>query len=100
DSDRDGHFNLYGYGVKDGNTTQLTRNTVYDLRWPSTDKQARIIYELNGGLEIFDVKTRKTTPVSITVPGDAVARRPSRVSAAGLVESVALSPKGERVLFG
>ncbi len=100
DSDRDGHFNLYGYDVKGGKTTQLTSNKVYDLRWPSTDRQSRIVYELNGGLEIFDVKSRKSAPVSITVPDDGLARRPARVSAGNLIESASLSPKGERVLFG
>ena len=28
DSDRDGHFNLYGYDTKAGKTTQLTTNKV------------------------------------------------------------------------
>ena len=56
DSDRDGHFNLYGYDVKGGKTTQLTINKIYDVRWPSTDRQSRIVYELNGELQIFDVK--------------------------------------------
>jgi tricorn protease len=100
DSDRDGHFNLYHYDTKSGKTTQVTFNKVHDVRWPSTDRQNRIIYELNGSLEILDVKSRKSTAISITVPDDGLARRPSRVSAANLVESGALSPKGERVLFG
>src|SRR5262249_41137689 len=47
-----------------------------------------------------DVKSKKSTPISITVPDDGLARRPARVNASGLVESVALSPKGERILFG
>ncbi|MBZ5583891.1 MAG: PDZ domain-containing protein [Acidobacteriia bacterium] len=100
DTDRDGHFNLYAYDVPGGKTTQVTFNKTYDIRWPSSDRQGRIVYELNGGLEVFDVKTRKSAPISITVPDDGVARRPARVSAAGLIESAALSPKGERVLFG
>jgi tricorn protease len=100
DSDRDGHFNLYAYDVPSGKTTQITTNKVYDLRWPSSDRQSRIVYELNGSLEIYDVKSRKSTPVAITVPDDGLARRPSRVAAGNLVEAAALSPKGERVLFG
>jgi tricorn protease len=100
DSDRDGHFNLYYYDIKSGRTTQATFNKVWDVRWPSTDRQSRIVYELNGGLEIYDVRSRKTTPISITVPDDGLARRPARVSAANLVEAASLSPKGERVLFG
>jgi tricorn protease len=100
DSDRDGHFNLYHYDTKSGKTSQVTFSKVWDVRWPSTDKQSRIVYELHGGLEIYDVKSKRTTPISITVPDDGLARRPARVSAGTLVESGALSPKGERVLFG
>ncbi len=100
DSDRDGHFNLYSYDVPSGKTAQITFNGKYDVRWPSSDRESRIVYELNGGLEIYDVKTRKSMPISITVPDDGVARRPSHIAAGNLVESASLSPKGERVLFG
>jgi tricorn protease len=99
DSDRDGHFNLYDYDVKTGKTSQLTSNKEWDIRWPSTDRKQRIVYELNGELQIFDIKSGKSTPMSIRVPDDGVARRPSRVSAANLIEDADLSPKGERVLF-
>ena len=68
DSDRDGHFNLYAYDVASGKTAQLTANKTWDLRWPSTDRESRIVYELNGELQIFDLKSRKITPISITVP--------------------------------
>ena len=63
-----------------------------------TAKQ-RIVYELNGELQILDVKTGKSAPISVRVPDDGVNRRPSYVSAANLIEQVELSPKGERVLF-
>ncbi len=99
DSDRDGHFNLYSYDVPSGKTTQLTFSATYDLRWPSSDRQGRIVYERNGGLEVFDVQTRKSTPIPITVSDDGLARRPTRVAAGNLIESASLSPKGERVLF-
>jgi tricorn protease len=98
-SDRDGHFNLYAYDVAKGATTQLTTNKVWDVRWPSSDNQSRIVYELNGELQIFDTKSKKNTPISITVPDDGLNRRPSRVSAANLIASFSLSPKGERALF-
>jgi tricorn protease len=98
-SDRDGHFNLYSYDIGSGKTTQLTKNNVYDVRWPSSDRDRRIVYELNGELQIFDVKAQKSTPISINVPDEGLNRRASRVPAAGLTEGAALSPKGERVLF-
>ena len=98
-SDRDGHFNLYSYDVPSGKTNEITHNTTYDIRWPSSDRENRIIYELNGELQIFDIKSKKSTPISINVMDDGVASRPSRVQVAGLIENASISPKGERVLF-
>jgi tricorn protease len=99
DSDRDGHFNIYGYNVSSGKTTQVTRSKQWDVRWPSSDNQGQIVYEMEGELQVLDVKSGKATPISINVPDDGLARRPSRISAAGNIESYELSPKGERALF-
>jgi tricorn protease len=99
DSDRDGHFNIYAYNVGSGKTAQVTRSKQWDVRWPSSDHDGRIVYEMAGELQILDAKSGKTTPISITVPDDGLARRPSRVSAANNIESYELSPKGERALF-
>src|SRR4029453_6509858 len=41
----------------------------------------------------------KSDDISITVPDDGLARRPSRVSAAGQIESVGPSPKGKRAVI-
>lgn len=98
-SDRDGHFNLYAYGVSNGKTTQITHNKQWDIRWPSSDHQNRIIYEMDGELQVLDTKSGKSTEIAITVPDDGLARRPSRISAANNIESYDLSPKGERALF-
>jgi tricorn protease len=98
-SDRDGHFNLYAYNTGTAKTTQVTSNKPWDIRWPSSDHVGRIVYELNGELQVLTTQTGKSAPISITVPDDGIARRPSRVSAANNIESVGLSPKGERALF-
>jgi len=98
-SDRDGHFNLYSYDIPSGKTTQVTNNKTWDVRWPSSDNESRIIYELNGELQILDTNSQRSTAISINVPNEGLSSRPSRVSAAGNIESVNLSPKGERALF-
>ena len=98
-SDRDGHFNIYAYNVSSGKTAQVTRSKQWDVRWPSTDHEGRIVYEMDGELQVLDAKSGKTTPISIAVPDDGLARRPSRISAANNIESYELSPKGERALF-
>ncbi len=96
-SDRDGHFNLYAYD--NGKVTPLTTNKVYDVRWPSSDDDNRIVYELNGELQILDTKAKKSTPISIAVNDDGLYKRPSRISVANNIEDYQLSPKGERALF-
>jgi tricorn protease len=98
-SDRDGHFNLFAYNVPSGKTTQVTNSKLWDVRWPSSDNEDKIVYEMDGQLQVLGTKSRKSNPISITVPDDGLARRPSRVTAAGQIESVGLSPKGERAVF-
>ncbi|MEK6286654.1 MAG: S41 family peptidase [Acidobacteriota bacterium] len=98
-SDRDGHFNLYSYDVAGGKTTAATTHKPWDVRWPSAGPDGRIVYELNGELHVYDTKARKDAALSITVPDDGLARRPSRIPVANFIEDVSLSPKGERVLF-
>ncbi|MGA2135204.1 MAG: S41 family peptidase [Bryobacteraceae bacterium] len=99
DSDRDGHFNIYAYDTTSGETRQITHYPLWDVRWPSTDRQRRIVYELDGELQILDIASGKSTPISVRVPDDGINRRPSYVSAANLIEQVQISPQGERVLF-
>ena len=98
-SDRDGHFNLYAYSTANAKTTRVTSNESWDVRWPSSDNEGQIVYELNGELVVMDAKSRKSTPISINVPDEGNSRRPSRVAAGNLIESGGLSPKGERALF-
>ncbi|MGA2570648.1 MAG: S41 family peptidase [Terracidiphilus sp.] len=99
DSDMDGTLNLYSYDPKTKETVQLTKSTQWDLRWPSTDHQGRIVYEQGGELNIFDIATRQSTHLSIEVPDDGLSMRPAEVSAARQIEWAELSPKGERALM-
>ena len=98
-SDRDGKFNLYGFDTVSGRTTQVTTSLVWDVRWPSSDNEGRIVYELNGELQLFEVKSKKSLPIAITVPDEGLNRRPGRVAASSLIFNYSLSPKGERALF-
>ncbi len=99
-SDRDGKFNLYVFDVPSGKTTQATNFKDWEVRWASSDDQSRIVYERNGELEIFDTKNNKSTKLNINVPDDGVYKRPRMINALQYLQNVALSPKGERVLFG
>ena len=99
-SDKDGKFNLYSYDVASGKTTPATNFKDWDVRWASSDEKNQIIYERNGELEILDARSGKPTKLNITVPDDGVYKRSRVVNAAQVLENVALSPKGERALFG
>ena len=98
-SDRDGTLNLYHYDRQRKRTRQLTHETKWDVRWPSSDGSGRIVYELNGELSIYDFEAVRSRSVGIEVPSDGGSRRPRRVSAASKVEGYALSPKGRRAVF-
>jgi tricorn protease len=98
-SDRGDKFNLYGFDTVSGRTTQVTTSLLWDVRWPSSDNEGRIVYELNGELQVFDVKGKKSRPIAITVPDEGLNRRPGRVAASNLIFNYSLSPKGERALF-
>ena len=99
-SDKDGKFNLYSYDTGSGKTSAATNFKDWEVRWASSDDKSRIVYERNGELEIFDTKSNKPTKLNIFVPDDGVYKRPRAINAAQYLENVALSPKGERVLFG
>ena len=98
-SDRDGTLNLYSVDPASDAVKQLTFQKTWDVRWPSSDHQARIVYELNGELHVFNVKDGSDRGLSITVPTDGGASRPSRIAVERNIEGFALSPKGERALF-
>ena len=99
-SDRTGTLNLFEFDPNTKGVRQLTTSTEHDVRWPSAGDDGRIIYELGGELHILDLRSGRSRPIPITVPTDALARRPSRVVVApSLIEDFALSPKGERALF-
>jgi tricorn protease len=99
-SDKDGKFNLYAYDVSSGKTSAATSFKDWEVRWASSDDQSRIVYERNGELEILDTKNNRPTKLNINVPDDGVYKRSRVVNAAQVLENIALSPKGERVLFG
>ena len=98
-SDRDGTLNLYSYDLKTKQTSELTKSKNYDVRWPGYDEQGQIVYESAGELQLYDTRTGRDRKLAINVPDDGLHRRPSRVSAASLIEDFELSPKGQRALF-
>ena len=96
-SDRDDFLNLYAYDLGTENTTQLTRHTNADARWASDDGQGRIVYELGGGLRVYDVRSGEDRGLTVTVADDTTRGRPQVISVADKIESIAASPNASRV---
>ena len=98
-SDRTGTLNLYSYDIGSREIEQLTDSDTWDVRWPGDDGVDRIVYELNGELQIHSISEGRSRHVSISVPDDGLGMRPARVSADDLIEDAELSPGGERALL-
>ncbi len=98
-TDKDGKFNLYAYDNGSGKTTQVTRNRDWDIRWPSSDDQNRIVYEREGEIEVMDIGSKKVSRLSISVPDDGINKRRRQTSVANRISSANLSPKGERAVI-
>src|SRR5450631_2392687 len=96
-SDRTGVFNLFRYDVATRETSQLTHFKEWDVRWPSADAEGRIVYESDGELRIYDTRSDEDRAVSIVVPADATTTRPQAANAADNIESISVSPGGERL---
>jgi tricorn protease len=98
-SDRDDRLNIYSFDPKSGAVEQITNSELWDVRWPSSDNQSRIVYELDGQLHIFDVNTGADRAIAVTVPDDGLWKRPRRVSVADKISDYDISPKGERAVL-
>ena len=96
-SDRTGTFNLFRYDIATRQTKQLTHYQDWDVRWPSADAQGQIVYESDGELHLYDTRDDEDRALAIVVPVDADTSRPQTVNAADNIESLTLSPGGERV---
>lgn len=98
-TDKDGKFNLWAYSPASKKTTQVTKNRDWDIRWPSSDDQGKIVYERSGELEVMDVGSKKAERISINVPDDGINKRSRQASVANRISWFNLSPKGERAVF-
>ena len=99
-SDRTGTLNLFEFDTKDRKVRQLTNNTKWDVRWPSKGENGEIVFEQDGELYIYDTrKGGEPVKISINVPDDGLAKRPSQIAVSRYIEDFGISPKGERALF-
>lgn len=98
-SDRSGTFNLYSFSPSSGEIVQLTHYEQWDVRWPSSDGEHRVVFEMAGTLHVLDGRTGLVADLAIGVGDDGNASRPQHISVANQIEEFDLSPNGQRALF-
>jgi tricorn protease len=99
-SDRDGAATIYAC---DGAGKSVRR--VLDLKKGSADIksasacQDTIVYDQDGSISLFDIKSNTSKPVAISVAADLPAVRPKMEKVAKAISSADLSPSGARAVF-
>jgi tricorn protease len=93
-SDRDGKVQPLRLrsGFEENNPGNANRD--WDVRWPSSDNQSKIIYERDGELEVMDVASKKANKLSILVPDDGINKRKRQASVANRISAAGI--KSER----
>ena len=97
-SDRNGPVSLFAYDTREKTVSEIIHNEGLDFKSASVGPGA-IVYEQFGTIHLYDLKSGKSTPVSITVTGDLPEVRPHFVKAASKIHSADLSPTGTRAVF-
>ncbi|HET7843159.1 MAG TPA: PDZ domain-containing protein, partial [Xanthomonadales bacterium] len=98
-SDRTGTLNLYAIAPTGGEARAITQFADFDVLWPSGGPDA-VVFEQGGYVWRYDAGAAQAVQVPITVRSDDAQALPRFEKVAGQVESFALSPKGERAVFG
>lgn len=98
-SDRDRTMNLFVYNGKTKEISKLTDFSDFDIKFPSIGDNA-IVFEKGGYIYLFDFNTRSAEKVTILVANEVSSARNSLADAAKSINSVDISPDGERLVIG
>lgn len=98
-SDRNGPVSLFAYDTATKQVTEVVKNDGLDFKAAGAAPDA-IVYEQFGSLHLYDLATRQSRPVPVTVSGDLNAVRPHfvQVDPKG-IRNISLSPTGVRAVM-
>jgi tricorn protease len=97
-SDRYGAMTLCVYDTKSKTVSAAIKNTGLDYKSAAAGTDA-IVLEHFGAIELYDLKSGKVKPVSITLNGDVPGVRPYYDKVASKISAAELSPTGARAVF-
>ncbi|NPD84535.1 protease [Lentimicrobium sp. L6] len=98
-SDRDRVMNLFEYDINTKQTKKVTKFDRYDIKFPSLGDNG-IIFENGGELHYYDFASSTTEKVEVTILNDFPETRAQLKDASKSISSWAVSPDGNRVVFG
>ena len=90
-SDRNGAVSLFAYDLKSKKVSRVIENRGLDLKSAAAGPGA-IVYEQFGSLNLYDLKTGKTSRVPVTVSGDMPEVRERYVAAGDRLATPASRP--------
>lgn len=94
-------LNIWSYDVASGVREQLTAFKENDIRWPSIGPgksgRGEIVFQFGTELRVFDIPSRRTSTVSVKIPGARPSIRSRTVDASNYISAGAISPSGKRV---
>jgi tricorn protease len=99
-SDRSGSVRLYSYDVAGRKVAPVNavNGAGFDLKSASAGAGV-VAYEQFGAISLYDVKTGKSEPQTITLAGDLPEVRQRYVNGADTIRNAGLSPTGVRAVF-
>ena len=97
-SDRNYTRNLFSYNLATKKLEQVTRHTDADIMTASATSDA-IVYEQDGVIHLFDIKSGQSKALTIDVVGDFPWARAQLKRVASMIRDASLSPTGVRAAF-
>lgn len=97
-SDPKGPVGLHSYDTESKKVTAEIPGEGFDIKSASAGPGA-IVYEKLGSINLYDLTTKKTSVVPITVRGDFPEVRPAFKNLEPYITASAISPSGQRAVF-
>lgn len=97
-SDRDGTENLFSYDTIKKTIAQLTHFEKYGINSASTDGES-IVFNQNGRLHLFNLRTNQTTPVDVRITGDFPEVKPRKVNTLQWTNWISVAPDAGHLLM-
>jgi tricorn protease len=99
-SDREGPVTLFAYDTKTKRVAKLLNNTGLDIKSASAATTGdAIVYEQFGALNVYDLKSGKSSKVNVTINADQLAVRPRYEKVGQRITTGVISPTGARAVF-